>query len=126
MMDDLLVDNLVVLFAVVYYALLAVVYLLRAHERSELELKMSPVFSAQLVSFGLLWALTILRGESGRIISLVPIIAFLVFDLWYRLITRRKPQHHPERWPWELRVYLLLLMAGSIGLNWYGYIVSEL
>ena len=23
-------------------------------------------------------------------------------------------------------MYLLLLMAGSVGLNWYGYIVSEL
>ena len=80
-MDGLLVDYLVILFAVVYYALLVAVYILHAYERSELELKMSPVFSAQLLPFGLLWALTILRGESGRIISLAPIIAFLAFDL---------------------------------------------
>jgi len=125
-MEGALIDNLVLLFAVVYYTFLVAVYVIRAHGRSELELKLAPVFSVQLVPFGVLWALTILRGESGRIISLMPIIAFLVYDLWYRLITRRKPQHHPDRWPWELRMYLLLLMAGSIGLNWYGYIVSEL
>ena len=66
MMDDLLVDNLVVFFAVVYYALLVVVYFLRAYERSELELKMSPVFSAQLVLFGLLWARAPPPSASGR------------------------------------------------------------
>lgn len=124
-MDGSLVDSLVLLFAVVYYGFLVAIYVIRAHGMSELELKLAPVFSVQLVPFGALWALTILRGESGRIFSLAPIIAFLVYDLWYRLITRRKPQHHPESWPWELRVYLILLMAGSIGLNWYGYIVSE-
>jgi hypothetical protein len=125
-MDGSLVDSLVLLFAVVYYAFLVAVYVIRAHGMSELELRLAPVFSVQLVPFGVLWALAILRGESGRIFSLAPIIAFLVYDLWYRLITRRKPQHHPESWPWELRVYLILLMAGSVGLNWYGYIVSEL
>lgn len=125
-MDGLFIDNLVVFFAVVYYALLVVIYLLRAYEKSELELKMSPVFSAQLVPFCLIWTLTILRGEFGRISTLIPIIAFLVYDLRYRLITRRKPQHHPDRWPSELKVYLMLLMAGSVGLNWYGFIVSEL
>jgi hypothetical protein len=72
-MDAVLVDNLVVFFALVYYALLFVVYLLRAQELTKLE--------------------------------------------W-------KPYHHPDRWPVSLVVYLLLLFIGSIGLNWYGYLMS--
>ena len=124
-MNGGLIDSLVVFFAVVYYAFLVVVYLVRAHDLSDLELKMAPIFSIQLVPFGILWMLNILGGDSGRIISLTPIIAYLLYDLWYRLISRKKPVHHPDRWPVGLVVYLVLLFAGSIGLNWYGYIISE-
>jgi nicotinamide riboside transporter PnuC len=42
------------------------------------------------------------------------------------LITRKKPYHHPERWPPGLIVYLLLLFMGCIGLNWYGYLMSQI
>jgi nicotinamide riboside transporter PnuC len=49
----------------------------------------------------------------------------LVYDLWYRLITQKKPYHHPDRWPVGLVVYLVLLFIGSIGLNWYGYLMSR-
>ena len=125
-MDGVLIDNLVVFFAVVYYVFLVIVYLVRAHDLSELELKMAPIFSLQLIPFGILWALNILKGDVGRIISLTPIIIYLLYDLWYRLITQKKPVHHPDRWPVGLIVYLVLLFAGSIGLNWYGYIVSDL
>jgi len=124
-MDGVLIDNLVVFFAVVYYALLVTVYLVRAHNLSDLELKMAPIFSLQLIPFGILWVLNILKGDIDRIISMTPIIVYLLYDLWYRLITRRKPQHHPDRWPKELKVYLLLLMVGSINLNWYGFLVSD-
>ena len=124
-MDGGLVDYLVVLFAVVYYGFLVLVYLVRAHGLSDFELKLAPLFSVQLIPFGILWALNIPGGDYGRIVALVPIIAFLLYDLWYRLITRRKPMHHPDRWPAGLVVYLVLLFAGSIGLNWYGYLISE-
>lgn len=124
-MDGTLIDNLVLLFALVYYAVLFIVYLLRAHELTELEWKMSPVFSALLVPFSLLWVLNFLVGNnSGRLITGLPIILYLVYDLWYRAITKRKPHHHPDRWPVGLIVYLILLFVGSIGLNWYGYLVS--
>jgi len=56
----------------------------------------------------------------------LPIIAYLVYDLWHRAITRKKPYHHPDRWPVGLVVYVLLLFIGSIGLNWYGFLVSDL
>ena len=124
-MDGVLIDNLVVFFAVVYYAFLVMVYLVRAHNLSDLELKMAPIFSVQLAPFGILWALNILKGDIDRIISMTPIIVFLLYDLWYRLITRKKPVHHPDRWPVGLVVYLVLLFIGCIGLNWYGFLVSD-
>ena len=124
-MNGVLIDNLVVFFTVVYYAFLVMVYLVRAHNLSDLELKMAPIFSVQLAPFGILWALNILKGYIGRIISMTPIIVYLLYDLWYRLITRKKPVHHPDRWPVGLVVYLVLLFVGCIGLNWYGFIVSD-
>jgi hypothetical protein len=125
-MDAVLIDNLVVFFALVFYALLFTVYLLRARELSKLEWKLSPVFSVQLVPFVSLWVLNVLIGnDSGRLLAGLPIIVYLVYDLWYRGITRKKPYHHPKRWPPGLVIYLLLLFMGSIGLNWYGYLMSK-
>ena len=126
-MDGVLIDNLVLFSALVYYAVLIVVYLLRAHELTELELEMSPVFSALLIPFALLWTMNLLIGnDSGRLITGLPIVIYLTYDLWYRAITRKKPHHHPDRWPVGLIVYVLLLFIGSIGLNWYGYLISDL
>jgi hypothetical protein len=125
-MDGVLIDYLVVLFALGFYALLFIVYLLRARELSKLELKLGPVFSVQLVPFATLWALNLFIGnDSGRLLAGLPIIVYLVYDLWYRLITRKKPYHHPKRWPPGIVIYLLLLFTGSIGLNWYGYLMSK-
>lgn len=125
-MYAVLVDNLVVFFALVYYALLFVVYLLRAKELTKLEWKLSPVFSFQLVPFTSLWVLNLLIGnDSGRLLAGLPIIIYLVYDLWYRLLTKKKPYHHPDRWPPSLIVYLFLLFTGSISLNWYGYLMSQ-
>jgi hypothetical protein len=125
-MDRILLDNLVILFALIYYVFLSFVYLIRAHERTELELKLAPIFSLQLIPFAALLTLNLLSGQDiPRLITLLPIIIYLTYDLWYRLLTRRKPAHHPKKWPKELVIYLILLVAGSIGLNWYGYIVSR-
>ena len=126
-MDRILIDNLFVFFALIYYAVLVVVYLLRAHELPELELRLSPVFSALLIPFALFWIMNLLIGNnSGRLVTGLPIIIYLTYDLWYRAITRKKPHHHPNRWPVGLIVYVLLLFIGSIGLNWYGFLVSDI
>jgi hypothetical protein len=126
-MDAALLDNLVVFFALVFYAFLFVVYILRARELSNLEFKLRIAFSAQLVPFASLWILNFLIGNDfGRLVAGLPVIVYLVYDLWYRLITRKKPIHHPTRWPPGLIIYLLLLFIGSIGLNWYGYLTSRL
>jgi len=125
-MDGILIDNFVVFFALVYYAILFIVYLLRAHEFTRLEWMMSPVFSVLLIPFALLWVVNLIIGnDSGRLITGLPIIVYLVYDLWYRAITRKKPHHHPDRWSVGLVVYVLLLFIGSIGLNWYGFLVSR-
>ena len=44
------IDNLVFFFALVYYVFLVIVYLVRAHNLSDLQLKMAPIFSIQLVA----------------------------------------------------------------------------
>ena len=126
MMDSILIDNLVVFSAIIYYVFLCIVYLLRAYENDELELMFAPVFSFLLVPFVALWILNLLnRSDIGRLITGFPIIIYLVYDLWYRLITKKKPHHHPDHWPVGLIVYLILLQVGSIALNWYGFIVLK-
>jgi hypothetical protein len=127
LLHGLYVDYLVIFFALVFYAFLIVVYFLRARQLEEMEWKLSLPFSSQLIPFALLWIVNFLIGSDlGRLVVELPIIIYLVYDLWYRLITQKKPFHHPERWPIGLIVYLLLLFIGSIGLNWYGYLVSNL
>lgn len=70
-----LVDSLVVFFALICYALLFVVYLLRAQELTKLEWKLSPVFSLQLIPFTSLWVLNLLFGNGfGRLLTGLPII----------------------------------------------------
>ncbi|MDQ1280803.1 MAG: hypothetical protein QG670_2066 [Thermoproteota archaeon] len=120
------IDYLVFFFTLVFYALLTVVYLLRVHQ-SEMEWKLSTIFSLQLVPFVLLWVVNLVIGNySGSLVVGLLIIMYLFYDLWYRLITRKKPYNHPDRWPIGLIFYLLLLFLGSIGLNWYGYLVSRI
>ena len=125
-MDEVLIDNLVIFSAIIYYAFLCMVYLLRAYERDKLELMFAPVFSFLLIPFVALWTMNLLnRSDIGRLITGLPIIIYLVYDLWYRLITKKKPHHHPHRWPVGLIIYFILLQIGSIALNWYGFIVSK-
>jgi len=125
-MDQVLMDNLVVFSAIIYYAFLCLVYLLRAYERDKQELMLGPIFSLLLLPFIFLWILNLLNGSDiGRLIAGFPIIIYLVYDLWYRFITKKKPLHHPDHWPIGLIVYLILLQIGSIALNWYGYIISK-
>ena len=125
-MDRVLIDNLYLLFSLIFYFSLIVVYLLRAHELTEQEIKLGLIFSIQLIPFSILWLFNLLYlYDFDRLISGVPIILFLSYDYWYRWLTRRKPVHHPDRWPIGLKIYLILLFIGCIGINWYGYLISD-
>jgi len=125
-LDNVIIDNLVVFFSIVYYIFLCVVYVLRAYNCEKQELKLAPVFSFLLVPFIIFWILNIYIGsDAGRFICIFLIIVYLLYDLWYRLLTKKKPVHHPDRWPMGLIIYLLLLQIGSVALNWYGFLVSK-
>ncbi|MGD6809462.1 MAG: hypothetical protein ACQCN3_07175 [Candidatus Bathyarchaeia archaeon] len=100
---------------------------MRARQLEHAEWKLSVPFSLQLIPFSMLLAINLFLGSGWeRLVVELPIIAYLIYDLWYRLIAQKKPYHHPQRWPIGLVVYIILLFAGSIGLNWYGYLVSDL
>jgi len=121
-----LLDTLVLGFGLIFYLLLVIVYIFRAYEKSEQELRLKYVFSAQLIPFTFLFIAQLAsQNQIRQSITLIPMLVFLGYDLWYRVLTKKKPVHHPEKMPRELIIYLVLLMLGSIGLNWYGYIVSE-
>jgi ABC-type uncharacterized transport system permease subunit len=126
-MANAIIDYIVILFAVVYYAFLCFVYVIRAFGNDKLELALAPAFSVQLGPFAALWFANLFTGaDIFRLITLLPIIIFLIYDIWYRLLTKMKPTHHPKKWPAALVVYLALLMVGSIALNWYGFLVSTM
>ncbi|MDH4122699.1 MAG: hypothetical protein OEV21_01230 [Thermoplasmata archaeon] len=116
-----------IISALAFYIFLIAVFIIRAQGRENLELRLVYPFSALLFPFIVLWIINLVDGaDLGRLISGAPIIGFLAYDFWYRALTKKKPQHHPERWPIGLIVYLLLLQIGSIALNWYAYLVSKL
>ena len=125
-MTGILIDGLVILFAVIFYAFVCLVYIIRGLGNEKLELSLATAFSVQLVPFSiLLGAVMVFGAEIPRIVVLLPIVIFLVYDLWYRLLTKKKPVHHPKKWPAGLVVYVVLLQIGAIGLNWYGYLISK-
>jgi hypothetical protein len=125
-LSDILIDYLVVFFSIVYYIFLCVVYILRAYNQEKQELKLAPIFSLQLIPFIILFVSNMyIRSDLGRLICGSPIIVYLLYDLWYRLLTKKKPVHHPDRWPLGLIIYLILLQIGSVALNWYGFLVSK-
>jgi len=125
-MTNAVIDSLVILFAVIYYAFLCLVYILRGFGKDKWELALASAFSVQLGPFIILWVANFFTGADNlRLVTLLPIIIYLVYDLWYRLLTGKKSVHHPKKWPLGLVVYIVLLMVGSIALNWYGFLVSQ-
>jgi len=126
-MDGKRIDSLVVLFAIIYNIILIIVFVLRAHERERWEWKVGYLFNGLLIPFTALWLLNLLIGSDiGRLITGMPVILFIGYDLWYRTLTKEKPTHHPDRWPIGLKVYIILFNIGSILLNGYAFLVSLL
>lgn len=126
-MDGGLIDRLMVLFSLIYNAVSILVFILRSQGRVQTEKKLGPVFNALLIPFSLLWLFNLMIGRnSGRLITSIPVILFLIYDLLYRTVTGKKPYHHPDRWPIGLYVYVLLYHLAGIMLNGYSFLVSLL
>ena len=118
-------NTAILAFGVIFYSLTVIVFILRAYEKSDQELKLKYIFSLQIIPFTVLTTLSVYQNQIRKAITLVPMLVFLVYDYWYRIHAEMKPLHHPDKWPRELVVYIVLLYAGSIGLNWYGFLVSD-
>ena len=125
--DGNLVDALMVLCSLTYNFVGILIFVLRANERKQLEAKLGPVFNTLLIPFSIFWIYNLISGrDSGRLITGIPIIVFLAYDLWYRTLTDKKPYHHPKQWPIGLYAYVLLYQVSGIMLNGYSFLISLL
>ena len=125
MFEGNLVDGLMLVSTLVYNGLCILVFLFRGLDMEALERRIGPLFSSLLIPFTFLWVVNLTSGaDSPLLIAGAPIILFLGYDFWYRSIAKSKPRHHPEKWPRELVVYVLLYHLGGITLNVYSFLVS--
>ena len=125
--DGNFVDGLMVLFSLSFNIIGILIFVLRAIKRKQLEAKLGPVFNALLIPFSLFLVYNLISGrDSSRLITGIPIIIFLAYDLWYRTITDKKPYHHPTHWPLGFYAYVLLYQVSGIMLNGYSFMVSLL
>jgi hypothetical protein len=125
MFDESLVDRLMLASTLVYNGLCILVFVFRGLDKEVWERRVGPFFSSMLIPFTLSWVINLTSGaDSSLLIAGAPIIIFLGYDLWYRSIAKSKPRHHPEKWPRELVLYLLLYHFGGITLNGYSFLVS--
>jgi hypothetical protein len=122
---SLIIDNLVVLFSLLFNIDMIFVFVFRGQRRTQSEAKLGPVSNLLLIPFSILWLLNLLsNSDLGRLITSFPVIIFLAYDLWYRTATKRKPQYQSENWPLGRYIYLLLYVIGGIMLNGYAFLVS--
>ncbi len=125
LVDGGIIDSVMVLCALIFNGLIIIVFLARAQQFDRLESVTGYAVNLLLVPFTVLWALNLLSGRDvGRVITGVPILLFLVDDLWYRTLQRMKPKHHPTRWPVHLYLYLVLYLVGAMLLVGYAFFVS--
>lgn len=125
-MEQNQIDLCVIVFSLIYNGFLTFIFILRANERSKIEIKLAPVFSLLILPIMVLILINFLsNSDLGRIGTLSIVLIFLIFDFYYRYLTKKKPVHHPDKWPIGLIIYLILYHAAGIALNGYGYIISR-
>ena len=125
LVDGNIIDSVMVLCTLIFNFCLIVVFMARAHQHDKLESVTGYVVNLLMVPFIILWVLNLLGGRDvGRLITGLPIILFLVDDFWYRTLCRKKPKHHPARWPVHLYLYLVLYLVGGMLLVGYVFLVS--
>ena len=120
------IDYSVIIFSIIYNLFIIAVFILRAKELYKVEEKIGPIFSLLLVPFLILLLLNILiASDAGRIGTIIPMILYIIFDLWYRQISKQKPKHHPEKMPKVLLLYILLFYFAGMAITGYAFIVSK-
>lgn len=120
------IDFSVIVFALIYNILIIAVFILRANELYKYEERIGPLFDLLIVPFVVLLVLNLLNeSDTGRIGTIIPIILYIAYDFWYRQATRQKPKHHPNQWPKELILYLILFYFGGMAITGYSFIVSR-
>lgn len=120
------IDILVIFFAIFYNLLIIAVFILRAKELYIYEQKIGPIFDFLMIPFLLLLVINILNlSDTGRIGTLIPIVVYIAYDIWYRQLTKRKPTHHPDKMPKELILYIVLFYFGGMAITGYAFIVSK-
>ena len=124
-MNEYLIDQIMVVASFLFNVIIIFIFILRAYERPDQERMLGFIFNVLFIPFIYVWV-TNLMGERdlGRLITGFPVLVFMISDFWYREVARKKPRHHPDRWPLGLYLYLFLYLIGGIMLNGYAFFVS--
>ena len=120
-----LIDQIMVVTSLLFNVIIVFIFMFRAYDRPDQERTLGFVFSALLIPFSYVWVTNMMSGRDwGRLITGFPVLVFLIYDFWYREVARKKPRHHPDRWPLGLYLYLFLYLIGGMVLNGYAFFVS--
>ncbi|MHA1331919.1 MAG: hypothetical protein ACTSR2_12670 [Candidatus Hodarchaeales archaeon] len=126
-LDQNIIDTTLYIFTLLLYSMLVVIYLLRAYEKTSIELKLRVPYSLFIIPFTIVWLVNILNtSDLVQIVAEFPILVYFSYDLIYRQLTSKKPYHHPDKMPPGLILYLILMYLGLIGLNFYAFTISKL
>jgi hypothetical protein len=124
-LNEYLIDQIMVVASFLFNVIILFIFILRAYERPDQERMLGFVFSVLFFPFTYVWVTNLVRGRDlGRLITGFPVLVFMIYDFWYREVAKRKPRHHPDRWPLGLYLYLLLYLIGGMILNGYAFFVS--
>jgi small-conductance mechanosensitive channel len=120
-----IIDNAMIFFALLFNICIIFVLLARAHEHYKFEDAIGILVNLLIIPFLVLWLLNLINGrDNARLITGFPIILFLLDDLLYRTIQKKKTKHKPKKWPLHLYIYFLLFLFGGMILTGYVFIVS--
>lgn len=127
LVDQNLLDISIIIFALIYNLLIILVFIFRATEQYSKEERIGPIFVLLIIPFLLLLFGNLMNGSDiGRIGTIIPMLTYLLYDIWYRQITRQKPKHHPEKMPKELIIYIILFYFAGMAITGYAFIVSKM
>jgi len=124
-LNEYLIDQIMVVSSFLFNVNIVFIFLLRTYERHYQERMLGFVFSVLFIPFIYVWITNLIDGrDSGRLITGFPVLVFMIYDFWYREVVKKKPRHHPDRWPLGLYLYLFLYTISGIMLNGYAFFVS--